>query len=137
MAYLRNSLLSPKSRGVAIIFTIAIIVVSYSLFFYLQNTTESNIRDSIFEQQKTRQIQSAQALSQRISTDLDSIMARLQGLASSSYLQQADLSSDKTKKLLQEMYFQINNITTSDRLFIINKRYCNGKHITRSEEFCR
>jgi hypothetical protein len=48
-------------------------------------------------------------------------MARLQGLASSSYLQQADLSSDKTKKLLQEIYLQINNITTSGRLFIINK----------------
>ncbi|MBV9177296.1 MAG: sensor histidine kinase [Nitrososphaeraceae archaeon] len=121
MAYLRNSLFSPKSRGVAVIFTIAIIIVSYSLFFYLQNTTESNIRDSIFEQQKARQIQSTQALSQRIGSDLDSIMARLQGLASSSYLQQADLSSYKTKKLLQEMYLQINNITTSDRLFIVNK----------------
>jgi hypothetical protein len=121
MTYLRNSLLSPKSRGVAVIFSIAIIIVSYILFFYLQNTTENNIRDSIFEEQKTRQIQSAQALSQRISTDLDSIMARLQGLASSSYLQQDYLSSDQTKKLLQEMYLQINNVTTSDRLFIINK----------------
>jgi signal transduction histidine kinase len=50
-------------------------------------------------------------------------MARLQGLADSSYLQQADLSSDKTKKLLQEFYFQINNVTTADRLFIINKNY--------------
>jgi signal transduction histidine kinase len=121
MAYLRKSILSPKSRGVAVIFTITIIIVSYSLFFYLQNTTERKIRDTIFEQQKTRQIQSTQALSQHISTDVDSIMARLQGLASSSYLQQADLSSDKTKKLLQEIYLQINNITTSDRLFIINK----------------
>jgi signal transduction histidine kinase len=48
-------------------------------------------------------------------------MARLQGLTSSSYLQQADPSSDKTKKLLQEMYLQINNVITSDRLFTINK----------------
>jgi hypothetical protein len=48
-------------------------------------------------------------------------MASLQGLAYSSYLQQGDLSSDKTKSLLQEIYFQINNITTADRLFVINK----------------
>jgi hypothetical protein len=121
MAYLRNTLFSPKTRGIAVIFTIAIIVISYSLFFYLQSTTESDIRNSIFEQQKARQMQSTQALSQRISSDLGSIMARLQGLAGSSYLQQADLSSDKTRKLLQETYFQINNITTADRLFILNK----------------
>jgi signal transduction histidine kinase len=121
MAYLRNSLFSPKTRGIAVIFTIAIIVISYSLFFYLQSTTEGDIRNSIFEQQKARQMQSTQALSQRISSDLGSIMARLQGLADSSYLQQADLSSGKTRKLLQEIYFQINNITTADKLFILNK----------------
>ncbi|MFL6408422.1 MAG: ATP-binding protein [Nitrososphaeraceae archaeon] len=121
IAYLRDTLFSPKARGIAVIFTIAIIVVSYSLFFYLQSTTESNIRNSIFEQQKARQMQSTQALSHHISSDLGSIMARLQGLASSSSLQQGDLSSDKTRKLLQEMYFQINNITTADRLFILNK----------------
>jgi signal transduction histidine kinase len=121
MTYLRNTLFSPITRGVAVIFTIAIIVISYSLFFYLQNTTENNIRTSIFEQQKARQMQSTQALSQRISSDLGSIMARLQGLAISSYLQQGDLSSDKTRELLQETYFQINNITTADRLFILNK----------------
>jgi signal transduction histidine kinase len=121
IAYLRDTLFSSKSRGIAVIFTIAIIVVSYSLFFYLQSTTESDIRNSIFEQQKARQMQSTQALSHHISSDLGSIMARLQGLASSSSLQQGDLSSDKTRKLLQEMYFQINNITTADRLFILNK----------------
>jgi ABC-type transporter MlaC component len=64
IAYLRDTLFSSKARGIAVIFTIAIIVVSYSLFFYLQSTTESNIRNSIFEQQKARQMQSTQALTQ-------------------------------------------------------------------------
>jgi hypothetical protein len=32
-----------KTKEVAIIFIISIIVISYSLFFYLQNNTESNI----------------------------------------------------------------------------------------------
>ncbi len=80
-----------------------------------------NIRNSIFEQQKALQMQNTQALSQHISSDLSFMMARLQGLADSSYLQQGDLSSEKTKNLLQEIYFQINNITAVDRLFIINK----------------
>jgi hypothetical protein len=64
MAYLRNSIFSTKSRGVAVIFTIAIIVIFYSLFFYLQSTTEMNIKNSIFEQQKALQMQSTQASDQ-------------------------------------------------------------------------
>jgi signal transduction histidine kinase len=68
-------------------------------------------------------MQATQALSQRVSSDLDSVMARLQGLADSSYFQQGDLSSDKAKSLLQQIYFQINNATTADRLFIINRNY--------------
>jgi signal transduction histidine kinase len=68
-------------------------------------------------------MQSTQALSQRISSDLSFIMARLQGLAYSSYLQQGDLSSDRTNNLLQEFYFEINSVTTADRLFIINKNH--------------
>jgi uncharacterized membrane protein YczE len=67
-----------KTKELAIVFIISIIVISYGLFFYLQNNTESNIRNSLFEQQKQRQIESTQALSQHISSDLDSIMARLQ-----------------------------------------------------------
>ena len=63
-------------------------------------------------------MQTTQALSQRISSDLTFMMARLQGLADSSYLQQGDLSSERTKNLLQETYFQINNITAVDRLKI-------------------
>ena len=66
-------------------------------------------------------MQSTQALSQRISSDLDSVMTRLQGLADSSYLQQGDFSSEKTKSLLQGIYFQINNTAPVDTLFVINK----------------
>ncbi|HZD82451.1 MAG TPA: sensor histidine kinase [Nitrososphaeraceae archaeon] len=99
-----------------------IIVISYGLFFYLQNNTESNIRNSLFEQQKQRQIGSTLALSQHIGSDLDSIMARLQDLANSVYLQQGDLlSSNTTKKLMEQMYVQMNNITTVDRLLILDE----------------
>src|ERR671931_48903 len=98
-----------KTKRVAIIFIILIIVISYGLFFYLQNNIESNIRNSLFEQQKQRQIGSTQALSQHVGSDLDSIMARLQHLADLVYLQQGNLFSNKTKSLMKQMYVQMNN----------------------------
>jgi signal transduction histidine kinase len=112
---------SRKTKEVAIIFIISIVVISYGLFFYLQNNTENNIRNSLFEQQKQRQIESTQALSRHIDSDLDSIMARLQSLANSVYLQQGDLLSNKTKKSMEQMYVQMNNITKVDRLFILDE----------------
>jgi hypothetical protein len=110
-----------KTKEVAIIFIISIIVISYGLFFYLQNNTETNIRNSLFEQQKERQIESTLALSRHIGSDLDSIMARLQDLTNSVYLQQGDVLSNKTKKSMEQIYFQINNITKVDRLFILDE----------------
>src|ERR671931_2526353 len=110
-----------KTKELAIVFIISIIVISYGLFFYLQNNTETNIRTSLFEQQKQRQIESALALSRHISSDLDSIMARLQSLANSPYLQQGDLLSNKTKKVMEQMYVQMNNITKVDKLFILDE----------------
>jgi signal transduction histidine kinase len=110
-----------QTKEVAIIFFISLIVISYGLFFYLQNNTESNIRNSLFEQQKQRQIGSALALSQHIGSDLDSIMARVQALANTVYLQQDNLSSNITKKLMERMYNQMNNITKVDRLFILDE----------------
>jgi signal transduction histidine kinase len=110
-----------KTKEVSIIFIISIIVISYSLFFYLQNNTERDIRNSLFEQQKQRQIESTLALSQHIGSDLDSIMSRLQDLANSEYLQKVDLFSNITKKSMQQMYFQMANITEVDRLFILDE----------------
>ena len=107
-----------NTKKVAIIFIISIIVISYGLFFYLQNNTENNIRNSLFEQQKQRQIESTQALSRHISSDLDSIIARLQSLADSVYLQQGDLVGNKTETLMEQMYVQMNKITKVDRLYI-------------------
>src|SRR5918993_532164 len=110
-----------KTKEVSIIFIISIIVISYSLFFYLQNNTERDIRNSLFEQQKQRQIESTLALSQHIGSDLDSIMSRLQDLANSEYLQQGDLFSNTTKKSMQQMDVQMANITEVDSLFILDE----------------
>ena len=110
-----------NTKKITILSIILIIGISYGLFFYFQNNTENNIRNSLFNQQKQRQIDSAEALSNHISSDLDSIMARLQMLANSAILQQGQLSGNETTKLLQEVYRQLNSITKVDRLFILNK----------------
>ncbi|HEY6884988.1 MAG TPA: sensor histidine kinase, partial [Nitrososphaeraceae archaeon] len=66
-------------------------------------------------------IESTEKISKHISSDLNSILVALHGLANSVYLQQGDLASDGTKKLMQETYSQINTISVVDRLFILDK----------------
>ena len=110
-----------NTKKITILSIILIIGISYGLFFYFQNNTENNIRNSLFYQQKQRQIDATEALSHHISSDLDSIMARLQMLANSAVSQEGKLSGNETTKLLQEVYNQINSISPADRLFILNK----------------
>jgi signal transduction histidine kinase len=107
------------AKKIGVISIILVIIISYGVFFALQYMTENNIRNTLFEQQKLRQIESTKSLSEDVSTDLDSIMARLQDLANSPTTQQGDLSSDKTKKIAEERYFQINSLV--DRLYIADK----------------
>jgi uncharacterized membrane protein len=90
--------LKGKAKLLAIISIVLIIAISYGLFFYLENTTEQNIRDSIFQQQLQNQLKDIQALSRHIGTDLTLVIDNLHGLANSKYVQQGDLSSNKTKK---------------------------------------
>jgi signal transduction histidine kinase len=113
------NLLSGRIKKIGVISIILIVVISYGLFFYLQTITESNIRASLFEQQKMQQIGSTKDISQHIGSDLSLVMNMLDGLANSIYLQQGDLSSYETKKLIEEKYIQFN--TTVNRLFVLNK----------------
>ncbi|HKG42124.1 MAG TPA: hypothetical protein VKA98_08300 [Nitrososphaeraceae archaeon] len=115
------NLFSGRVKEIGIISIILIVILSYALFFYLQNITEQNIRNSLFEQQKERQIQATKDISQHIGSDLRLVMSILQGLADSVYLQQGELSGDKTNKLMQEKYSQANTLTTVDGLFIADK----------------
>ena len=47
-------------------------------------------------------------------------MARLQAISNSDLLQQGDISSNETKRVLQEMHTQIDTITPIDRLLILD-----------------
>lgn len=80
------NLFSGRVKEISIISIILIIIISYGLFFYLQNITEHSIRSSLFEQQQERQVQATKAISEHIGSDLRLVMSILQGLADSAYL---------------------------------------------------
>ncbi len=112
-------LLSGRIKETVIISIIVIVILSYGLFFYLQSITENNIRFSLFEQQKMRQIDSTQDISEHIGSDISLAVSMLDGLANSFYLQQGDVAGDGIKKLMKQKYAQFNTII--DRLFILDK----------------
>ncbi|MDP8940971.1 MAG: sensor histidine kinase [Thermoproteota archaeon] len=111
-------LLSGRIKETIIISIVVIVIVSYGLFFYLQSITESNIRYSLFEQQKMRQIDSTHDVSEHIGSDISLAVAMLDTLANSFYLQQGDVAGDGIKKLMKEKYIHFNTII--DRLFILD-----------------
>jgi hypothetical protein len=117
----RTTLLQAYARTVEIgIVSIALIVIfSSSLFFYLQNITEKTIRDSLFEQQKGRQLQTTKSLSEHIGSDLNLVISMLDGLSNSKYLQEGQLYSAEAKPLLNEKYDQYSTII--NRLFLVDK----------------
>ena len=94
--------LTGKAKLLAIVSIVLIIAISYGLFFYLENTTEQNIRNRIIEPELQNQLKDIQALSRHIGTDLTVVVDNLHGLANSIYIQQGDLSSNKTKKLAED-----------------------------------
>jgi signal transduction histidine kinase len=116
--YLHRYPLSIKK--VIIISIIIINAVAFTFFVYFQQQTEQNIRDSMLEQQEKNQKDTTKALAQHISSDMSSILARLQGLSYSKFLQEGDLTSNNTKSLFEIIYRQINSSTPVDRLFTVD-----------------
>jgi hypothetical protein len=113
-----KSVLYGRAKAIAIISVVLIISISYGLFFYFQDITERNVKNNLFAQQRDRQIIATRDLSQHIASDLSLVTARLDGLSNSIYLQQGDLTSNETKKLMQDNFLTIDGIV--DHLFIVN-----------------
>jgi hypothetical protein len=109
------TLLVGKEREIGIISIISIIVCSNGLLFYIQNITSDDLKKSVFEQQKQLQIQSTKDIALHIGSDFNLVMSMLYGLANTHYIQQGELGSNKTTKLLDEAY-NIHNLTIVDLL---------------------
>jgi hypothetical protein len=61
-----NRLFGEKTKKIAIVSIALVLIVSYGLFFYLQTITENDIKNSLIQQQRQRQIESTKAISQNI-----------------------------------------------------------------------
>ena len=109
-------------KKTVIVSTIIIISISFILFFYFQQQTEQSIKNNILAQRIQNQKDSTRTLAQHIQSDLDSVIARLQGLSYSTYLQRADFQSNDTKSFMETYYHQINSSSPVDRLFIIDNK---------------
>jgi signal transduction histidine kinase len=115
-------------KTVSILIVIAIIAISYGLFFYFQSITENDIKSSLFMQQELRQEANTRALANHIESDLSLLMANLRILATSPGFQGADgsnLAQDRAlmRGVLDEMNTdsQGNRAPVMQRLFFIDK----------------
>jgi signal transduction histidine kinase len=110
---------SSKVRSVGILSVIIIVIFSFGTFYFIQNITESEVRNSLIKEQVERQRTSTMAVSQHIGSDLSLVVAVLDGLANSGYIQSGELSSEKTKNLMEQKYDTVEQIVS--RLFVLDK----------------
>jgi signal transduction histidine kinase len=119
-----------KVKKIGIISIISIVILSYGLFFYMQGITENNVKNSLFEQQKDRQLESVLSISQNIESDINLITLMLDGLSNSAPFQDGELYSEQAKRLMEEKYRQFDTIV--DRLFVLDKNDVVTLSITQS-----
>ncbi|HZD36399.1 MAG TPA: sensor histidine kinase [Nitrososphaeraceae archaeon] len=129
---------SPKRFiEIGIVSIVLIVSLSYGLYFFLQGVTENSIKENLFEEQRLRQIDKNNAISQHIATDIDSILSRLKVVANSAYVQEGNLTSSKIQQLLQDMYSENKELVgEADNFFVGDK---NGiiKLVASDNEFHR
>jgi len=112
-------LLSKRIKEIGVISIILIVAFSLAFVFYIQSITEHDIKSNLLSQQKQRQIGSTLDISLHAGSDLNLVVGMLDGLANSLYLQQGNLSADKSSKLVGEKYTQFSQVI--DRLFLLDK----------------
>jgi signal transduction histidine kinase len=109
-----------REKEIAIVVIVLIAVVSIVAFFYSSYDVQSDVRQSLFEQQRDRQLTQIQAIANNIQSDNELVLSHLRGLANSVYLQNGDLSGNETERLLKDTHAEINEI--GDRLFVIDNK---------------
>jgi signal transduction histidine kinase len=109
-----------REREIAIVVIVSISVISVVTFFYSTFDVQSEVKESLFEQQRDRQLTQIQAIANNIQSDSELVLSHLRGLANSMYLQNGDLSGNQTENLLKDTYAEINEM--GDRLFVIDDK---------------
>ena len=108
-----------EMKAIAIISIVLIISISYGLFFYFQGITESNIKNNLFmDKIEIVRLRQQEVFPSILAQTCTLVEARLESLSNSIYWQQGDLTSNKTKTLMQTNFLKIDNIV--DHLFVVN-----------------
>lgn len=109
-----------KSRPTRFAIVVLALIVGFALGFsiYFQLVNEQSIKATLFEEQRIRQSQSMEARARQISSELESILGRLQGIANSNYIQEGELSGDRISTLLAENYNPVKESVRS--IFILD-----------------
>jgi signal transduction histidine kinase len=94
---------------------------TFGILSVISGGTQTEVRQSLFEQQKERQLETTKALADHIGSDLDSVSLELLALSNIDVFQQGDLSSDVSSQLVQQYFQRAKEQTSVDILFIIDK----------------
>lgn len=110
-------------RGAKPYIVVAIaVVLTYSIFIYLQSVHEHNISNRLLQDHQTRQELLSQSITQNIGSDLDGSLQRIKALALV-----VDFDGQRSYTILQNqmriVFSDIRNIAPFDELFIV---YQNG-----------
>ena len=109
-----------REKEVAIVVIVSIFIISIVTLFYSTYDVQRDVRESLFEQQKDRQLSQVELIANNIRSDSQLALSHLRGLANSLYLQNGDLSGNATENLLKDTYNEVNGI--GDRLFVIDNK---------------
>src|SRR5215208_587235 len=112
------NLSSFREKEVAIVVIVSIFIISIVTLFYSTYDVQRDVRESLFEQQKDRQLSQVELIANNIRSDSQLALSHLRGLANSLYLQNGDLLGNATENLLKDTYNEVNGI--GDRLFVID-----------------
>lgn len=115
---IKTNLAGRNIRKIALVLIVLIVGFSFASLFFIQDITKHDIETRIFEQQKGRQMEYTKIISTHMSSDLESVIAMMNGLGNSIYVQQREYSSPELNELMQEEFDKYDNII--NRLFILD-----------------
>jgi hypothetical protein len=78
-------------RKIALVLIVLIVGFSFASLFFIQDITKHDIETRIFEQQKGRQMEYTKIISTHMSSDLERIIAMMNGLGNSIYVQEREV----------------------------------------------
>jgi hypothetical protein len=115
---IKTNLVGRNIRKIALVLIVLIVGFSFASLFFIQDITKHDIETRMFEQQKGRQMEYTKIISTHMSSDLERVIAMMNGLGNSIYVQQREYSSPELNELMQEEFVKYDNII--NRLFILD-----------------